>query len=559
MSRRVLVWLTVLACLVVLLPAVGSSSASKSTQAASSYGPTQQVPSEQTETAGPYPSNTTRQNEESLDAYSTGGDNFSARPSQAHWESCCELTAAGSDGPEPLFTDAYVEVFSIGPSTIVHTRNGTQRYGSPNGTVRVVSNYRVTPPGNESSEPGTPEQNLTRTSSEVQLLVNGTVVDSSTSATPRLQYRGISGVRNLTVWMSLEGTVAVGNDSNATERRNYSMTVTDSELIRVQNLSAMAVTHEYGWVNDSRTVNESALTLSVPGLWHEAEFDAGPVVHSQWYYYTKPAENWTRWNNTSTRPDSGTPAFTPIAPVEVHAVPVTAGPELFYSFVGNRTDFSSGFRPTVRLEYPESELVPQPSLPEDVELDRAGASTTADRFTLRSRHSLQEIDEVTIHGIVRGRSVTHSIDSTDPVTSRELNLTAREVRSTDETTQLLVHADQKEGGWVKQGHISVETDESRVERELTWGDFGEIVVTLPQSEVRSAEIRYRPEARWWNQSRVYPVRETSITYANTVGLPPFDAIIDFVVAALLWIVPLGLLLYGFDMVTRGKILKWYQS
>jgi len=243
----------------------------------------------------------------------------------------------------------------------------------------------------------------------------------------------------------------------------------------------------------------------------------------------------------------------------VHAVPVTAGPELTYEWLDSATNESNSSRDVrVGLSYPESPQVAQPSLPAEIELDRAGTSTTADRFTFRSAASLKGASEFTLHGIVRGRSVNVSLDTSDPPTVHEVNLTAEVLNTSDRDTRLRVSARPIAGGPIERGRILVATDKAGVGRQLTPADNGTVLVELQQSELRSARLRYEPAASWWNQSREYPVVATNSSLTHTVELPPIHRLIEFIVLTALVFLPLYLLLYGFDMLANGKLIGWYE-
>ena len=540
MPRRLQVLLAVFACLAVAMPVSTLGAGTQSDRPPADL--TQQEAQADDSNATLYsPPNVSRYNEGYLESYTTGGPNYSARPSHVTWSECCELSTDANGSSRQLFSEAYVEIFSVTPSTIVHTQSGTQRYGSANGTVRVVSNYRLNKPGSDS-------KSLTRNTSEIELLVNGSVVDTSSSATPRLQYREVSGPANLTVRLTLEGAVT---SANASEPETYSMVLSDTETIRIQNLTGLDVNRGYGWVNDTGLgPNESVIAMSVPGQWSRVSFDGGPTANSRWRYDTRSNENWTDWQTSSESPEGAGSNFTEIAPTEVHAVQTASAPELTQPFINQSNRSATNDYRSAWLEQPDSNQALRDGGEENL--------GSGDWFTLRSSHSLQHLDEFAVYGLVRGRSTNRSLDTERPPTARELNLTARTISSSDERTRLLIHPDQKVGGFVAQGQIVVETRESRVERQLELTDWGEVVVTLPQATVRRADITYTPERPWWRQSRLHPVVATEATYVHTPGLPSLTVIIDFMVVTVLAFVPLGLLLYGFDVVSRGKLLNWYK-
>jgi hypothetical protein len=203
-------------------------------------------------------------------------------------------------------------------------------------------------------------------------------------------------------------------------------------------------------------------------------------------------------------------------------------------------------------------MMPQPSLPSAIDLERAGNSTTSDRIRLRSSGSLERAGEFTVYGIVRGRSATYSVDTTDPPVSREVNLTVEEVNTNGDTTRLRVSVRPLAGGRIEHGRMAVSTQKGRVTEQVTPADDGTVVVELNQSTVWSGRLVYEPAAPWWNQSREYPVLATGTRFAHTADLPPIHEIIDFIVITGLVFLPLYLLVYGFDILTNGKLVGWYE-
>ncbi|WP_262181416.1 hypothetical protein [Haloarcula laminariae] len=338
------------------------------------------------------------------------------------------------------------------------------------------------------------------------------------------------------------------------------MAVTDSETVRVQDLSGLGVSGQLAWRNETGTTRtDSALTLSVPGLWHRVQFDNGLRAHSQWYYYTRNGDGWVDWETTATEPSTVAPEWQPIAPYEVHAVPVTASPELTYEWLNPTDDGATQSRDVpVDLTYPETAMAPQPSLPPEIELDRADNSTTANRFTLHSSRSLRDAGKFTVYGLVRGRSVNVSVNTSEPPTAYEVNLTAQVLNTSDAGTRLRVSIRPRAGAPLKRGRIILTTRETRVERRLTPADGGKVVVELDQARVRRGRLRYEPPAPWWDQSRTYPALATNGSFLDTANLPAIREIIDFIVITGLVFLPLYLLLYGFDILTRGKFLGWYE-
>ena len=540
----------VFCCLVVAVPSAIPSGAAGTDQTASLS--TVQQDAERNATATSYPPNTTWENEQTLEAYATGGANFSARPPNATWKDCCYISRGNDSGEEPLISDAYIAIFATSPSTILHTQNGTERYGSPDGTVRTISNLRVNPPGDESTQSA--NRDLTRLTGETELLVNGTVVDSAPAdSTNRLQYEDVSGTANLTVRMTLEATIRK-TESHSTGPQNYSMTVTDSRIVRVQNLSAAPARQKLAWINQ-QGANESVIATTLHRPWHQVSFEGGPTVTSKWRYFTRYNQSWQSWQSWETAGNrSAVDGPTRVAPEEVHAVPVTAGPEMTQSDLeteaGNETD-----NPYLWLEYPDSPETAQPPLPSGVQLDRTGQSTTSDTFTIHSDTSLQGLDEYTVNGIVRGHTVNRSLDTSEPIAVRKVNLTAERLSPDGDRKRFQVRAVAREGLPVLQGRISLETPQSEFKQQLSPTTGNTMVVEMAQSESARGRMKYVPARPWWNQSRQVPVQATTAYYIPRNKLPPDHEIIWFLFSAVVASLPVVLALYGYRIMHRGKLLR----
>ena len=114
------------------------------------------------------------------------------------------------------------------------------------------------------------------------------------------------------------------------------------------------------------------------------------------------------------------------------------------------------------------------------------------------------------------------------------------------------------GNPVTAGTLVVSTQQSRVERTLTPASGAEIAVTLPQSSLRTVDLRYRPADAFWGQSQTGPVRETHVVYTHLGEIPAIVEYVDFIAMTVLVVAPSLLLLYGLDVVTNGRLLNWYE-
>lgn len=506
------------------------------------------------------PPDTTRWNDIEHGSYPAGDTDNWAAPSYIDPES--------SGNGLISINDVYVAIFATTPSTIVHSRNGKTRYAAPNGTVLAIVDYRIPEP--RDSEFGNTKIYRTvgnHTTSTV-LYVDGTAVDNTSAARPKLSYTGLSGTSELTV----ETTVSVNvtetriteekeGDNESTETsenrtvtfEEYEHTVSsEPRTVTVQDLAGLTLDGGLGWDNRSSVVsqNESVLGLSVPGMWRELDSAAGYGVHSQWYFYTRGNEPWADWTGTSTDSE------TAIRPREVHAVPVTAGPELTTSRLG-AIESKSRFVPSLEVDSPTDSMAPSPPLPASITIDRAANATTADRFTIRSEESLAGTGEFTLHGIVRGRSVNRSLAVTEPTSIQPANISTEVVDAESSPVEVRIAVTDTTGQPVTSGQLVVSTDESHAVRQLTPATNGEVVVSLSQSGLDATEVSYRPSTPFWKQSRAVSLRETKVTQYHVREFPEFISWIEFGIVTVLWLTPLGLLLYGMDVLAKGKLLHWY--
>jgi hypothetical protein len=505
------------------------------------------------------PPDTTRWNAIEHASYPAGDTDDWAAPSYVDPES-------GGNGYLSI-NDAYVAIFATTPSTIVHSWNGTTRYAAPNGTVRAIVDYQIPEPTD--SEYGSTEviRALNNHTTSTVLYVDGTAVDNTSAPRPELSYSDLSGTSELTVETTISANITEIRITEIKERDNGSVEIRENrtvtfqeydttvssepQTVTVQDLEGMSVEGGVGWYNESggAGVNDSVMGLSVPGRWQALEFGNGLGVHSQWYFYTRGNESWATWDGTSGDSE------TTIRPREVHAVPVTAGPEITSHSVTLESGESSLIA-DLQVSYPVTQMASQPALPPEIRLNRASNSTTADWFRLRSSNSLEGVEEVTIHGLVRTHSATHSVDASDAETIHPANLTVTNASVNGTGVHLEIAVSDPTGSPVESGQVLVTAWNSTAERTLTPADDGTLTVTLSQSTFRSAEIRYTPAEPFWEQTRDVPIRSSEISYHHVGEIPELTAVIDWIVVTLLWFLPLVLVLYGIDMVTNGRLFKW---
>ncbi|MFU1782954.1 hypothetical protein ACM16X_16385 [Haloarcula japonica] len=438
--------------------------------------------------------------------------------------------------------DAYVTFFSVEPSTVVHRESGTTRLVRPHGTVRAIHDYRVF-----LSESFEDDFRVVNTSTNTTLYANGTAMDNSTAAQPILNYTGINGTTEFQLVTTISTNISNIDDDEIDE---YELTVTDTRTVQVENLSEREVVVEPGVVPNGRgaTTDDYRIGTVIPGSWQSVQFDRGYEVRSKWRFYTRSPPGWENWSKNTT---------TPVRPLETHAVRATEGPEVTVDRVQNESSDGWRFLPSLEAVYPMNttgNTTNRTTLPPEIRINRSETFTTADRFTIRSAEQLRT-ENFEIRGLVRGNSIEQPTDSTNPTPIREVNITSEVVNTTDNSTDLLVRVNPKAGFPIAAGNVTVATGQSRVER--TFSGTDEVTVTVDQGEVSAAIITYRPTQIWWEQGRAVPVRDTQERIAYEVDLPDLSEFIDLAVVTVLTLLPAVLVLYGYDVWTRGKFVGWY--
>ena len=494
-------------------------------------------------------------NEPEQGSYPAGERDFAARPAETSWES-------GGGG---RITHAYVELFSTTPSTVVHQRDSTQRLVAPDGTVRALVDYRLPEP----EDSGDTSRSIDSHSVESELYVDGTQVDSTTDDPPELEYTGLSGTADLRVESTIEvtikertvtttcrtttdGSVVCWTDVDI-DYEEYSHTVSDSRTVRVQDLSGLDVDGGAGTIHEpGAPVNDTVVGVSISGMWRSVQSDAGYRVHNEWRYYTRTDEFWTEWETSGDAPGD---EFNGVRPVEVHAVPVTAEPEVTRWQLGEQRG-DGELEPDIHANVTRPTMAPQPTLPPEINISREPESPTDDHFRIWSGASLQNTGEFEVNGLVRGHSATHSVPTSELTPIRPVNITAAVVSESGDQTDLEVLVETQAGDPVEQGQLTITTREATVQRSLS-GTGGEVVVTLPHDEYETSQIEYEPAELFWQQSGDAAVRATTVPDHVEPDFWEFAKILELIVVTLVWFLPLGLLLYGMDILTNGKLLRWF--
>ncbi|WP_276256476.1 hypothetical protein [Halomontanus rarus] len=135
-------------------------------------------------------------NDGDFDGFSPGGEDESVHPDGASLE----------DGE--YIKDAYVELYAVQPSTILHEDNGTSQYVDPDGDILAISDYRVLLPEDDTSGSKQDEWSLTETSVDsIELKADGETLSTGDGHQATLSYEDLSGSVELTVEAEITATI----------------------------------------------------------------------------------------------------------------------------------------------------------------------------------------------------------------------------------------------------------------------------------------------------------------------------------------------------------------
>ncbi|QIO24999.1 hypothetical protein [Haloarcula sp. JP-L23] len=466
--------------------------------------------------------------------------------------------------------DTYIEIFAVNPLTVVHQPEGTTQYASPNGTVRTIGAY-------SGSAPRCPDENDIEISCHVQsttvdhvaLYVDGERQDTASSPTAELQYHNLSGQSTLTVQMQVTVTVEKrwdDPDENDTDvaHPTFTTTVSDSRQVTAYKLNASEITVSLA---DHR--NSTGVSMTVPDLWRSASFETGDTIHSRWRFYTRSPEGWAAWNSTS---GGEAPVSQTVRPLQVHAIPAKQGPlansdqhslaaqgqfyELGDDYDRIQRDFVVTHRPG-----PEART---PLLGPEILLNQSATTTRTDRVTVRANnsHSFRAYSLPNVTGIVRGSYTEGRLSASKTVSAYPANMTASVVNRTRNATTLSVTVESTRGYPVDFGTVTVTARNHTRSHTLQPTERGTFTITLPARGIDRVLLTYRPKSHWWEQSNpvfgdIVATERTTTVESVASTYPLFETIVSLIVATALWFLPLGLLLYGIDIWTNGRLLGLY--
>lgn len=468
--------------------------------------------------------------------YNPGGRDSSVHPAGASLE----------DGV--YIKDAFVSIFAVQPSTILHQSNGTTQYVAPDGQVRAFSDYRVAVPEGDQNGSHRERWSIDRTRIEsIELSADGRTIDSGSGHQATLQYADLSGSPQLTVEANITVTVrhvtldcsdwnssissCDGGWTRDIESLEASKTVSTSQLVVVNRLSDIAGHRVQFAAHEDRV----GAVVHPNTEWSTITVDGDARARSNWWFYTAGQSGWqTMVTSTATNTSRSESS---VRPVQIHAFPSQQVPYVPTELT------EDGKRPLAIEETWGSEQA-GPSLPPNIDLESADPYVNADSIAVSST-TLDEsaFREVTVHGIVRGQSRTVTLSEQQIVRETNLTLTVTEANATHAVVRAIV-TENATGDAVTTGRVTIGNQTTA----LNSSGMAVITISNPAIVVRG---QYTSTA-WWRTDQPYAASEdVTKTPAN---FPDLQTLIQLVVVTILWFIPVAVLVFGFDYMSDGALL-----
>jgi len=411
--------------------------------------------------------------------YTPGGRSESVHPASASLD----------DGV--YIKDAYVSIFAVQPSTILHQTNGTTHYVAPDGQVRALSDYRVAVPQDDQNGSHRERWSIDQTRIEsVNLSAGGRTLDTGSGHQSTLQYSNLSGEPQLTVEANITVTLrhvtldcpdwnssissCDGDWTRNVETPKASKTVSTAQSVVVNRLSNTTGKRVRSESNENRVGS----VVHPNTEWSTINIDGDVRARSTWWFYTAGKSGWqTVVRSTAT---DTTRATSTVRPVQIHAFPSQQAPYVPTELTDD------GKRPLAIAETWGTEQA-GPSLP----------------FTLT----------------VTDANATHAV-----------------VRATvtENTT----------GATVTTGRVTISNQTTA----LNSSGMAVITISKPGTLVRGQFH----SAEWWRTDRPYAA---STDIAKTpANYPDLQTLIQLVVVTILWFIPVTVLVFGFDYMSGGALL-----
>lgn len=461
--------------------------------------------------------------------------------------------------------DAFVAVYAIDPSTILHTGDGTTRYVGRSGRVHAVSDFRIsTGRGGGTGPVRTAVESVGDIETDVTLLAGGRRLDSDSGGRATLEFSGLSGTERLRVEAEIRAELRIEtrrcsrwNGSTGTcegdwdvshEDRTTTETVTATRSVTVDELGA---SHRraiaIGDADRSRGPSEietgssvsvpadeeavaSAIALEPSGHWSAIEAGPNASLGSHLRFYSRSPAGWRTMVVADAEGRSRRESR--VRPLELHAYP---GPD------GLRTSNGTRGSDSIEVRRVDGERRAGPQLGETIDL-AVPSRYQAPEAVVFSAGGSGVAETVTISGIVPGRERTVALPAPTPAHPVDLDLDVSPVNETH-TRLLATVTDAWSGRQVSTGYIEA----AGGRHEVSNGTVSLLIEEPP----RRIEVRYRP-ASWLTADRIY--RSADGAVERSTGTPDLASLIDVALWMALSLSPIALAILGLDRATDGRLL-----
>lgn len=467
--------------------------------------------------------------------------------------------SASVDSPEsdPLaIRDAYVRMFSLGPSTLVHEGGSVERLVAPAGTVRVVSDFRVEKPQNY--KPSSPDRGDTwykytgfSYSRNVTFSIDGTEQAVRTSDAPSFSYGGFvtGSSKTFEVTIQIEAEITEKEkdyvckdydngscvdegweDDWSTETLTVSTSQTTSESATVYGTpSASGRTFEYAESTDAGVI------VNFDDAW--ASVELGDVeLRSGWRFFTQSPDGWGQMVESTASDQTTTESS--VRPLEVHAYTV------------NDTDVNTSVSDLDAEDYMndlrvEGEVVAGTSdLPANVDLDAVDQHLAVRTYAVISRDTSRiDIEDGQVVGLVQGQRSSVSVDG--PETVHPVMLSIASHSESGGTHTYVIELVDESGNPVQDGQLVFNGNSYEV-------TGGSVTVTV-EDRGYALNIAYQPE-EWSGDGPYYQSADTLVPLGST-GIPSPMELFTFGVMVFVWFIPLCLILVALDFFMGTRFFR----
>ncbi len=482
------------------------------------------------------PNSVERWNSGDITDFTPGGERTSVHPEGAQLQ----------DGA--FIRDAYVSIFAVQPSTVLHSENDSTQYIAPDGDVLAITDYRVHLP--TGSTDGSVRDRWTVVATDIdsiELRADGRLLDSASSHRSTLEYSGLSGAQNLTVEVDIsvrlrhetrtcdeyDGSADSCDGLWTTETENLTdqLTLTASRHTVVNRFTDSHAKH----VTFAGDTNRTGVVVHPGTTWSRIDVARDARLRGNWRFYSRGVDGWhTMVSSTET---NTTRTASSVRPAQIHAVPTQRRPDTPSQAVDAE--------PPLSIDKTWGRERDGPSLSNAIDIP------TADRYLNVTSIAVQSetlpattFDEVTVHGIVAGQSRTVSVDDTDTVRDTTLELTVLEANLSETVVRATV-TETATGEPITTGRVEVGNRSAAVNAS------GGALLELEDRPSGLVEGEYVP-AEWWRANHLYAGAADRATVPPQY--PPFQQLVQLVLVTLLWFLPVALAVYGFDYLTDGAVL-----